>query len=555
MRKFLTLTIIALLIIAGLGFWFWQRNTYSKEVLKLEILGPEEVTLGQESEYAVKYKNNGNFRLESPQLIFEPSSQSIDSQGQTFGRQILDQEKLGPAIYPGQEQTFSFKARLLGKEGQRLTAKAILTYQPKNLKARYESTTSFTTTIKSVPLTFDLDVPSKVDSGKDFVFRINYFSNVDYPLLGLRIQADYPSGFEFVQSFPKSLEKTEWEIPVLNKSKGGRVEISGKIAGEVGEAKILRFKLGMWREGEFILLKEAERGIELVKPSLFLRQEINGNPEYVARPGDWLHYEIYFKNVGEDDLNDLFLVSQLEGEAFEFFTLKSDQGNYQSGDNSLVFDSSRVAKLDYLAPLDEGKVDFFVRLKQDLGNVKNPILKNRIFISQVKQEFLTKISSKLEIVQKGYFQDEVFGNSGPLPPRVGEMTTYTITWQVKNYYSDVKDVKVKASLPLGAELTGRIFPAEETSKFSFDSRSREITWSVGDLVRGRGVQEPGPNLNFQIAFTPTVDQRGQVPEIVNSAEASGEDGWTDTIIKASAPALTIALPDDQSLTDGQKIVQ
>ncbi|MFH1222839.1 MAG: hypothetical protein V1647_00675, partial [Pseudomonadota bacterium] len=67
-----------------------------------------------------------------------------------------------------------------------------------------------------------------------------------------------------------------------------------------------------------------------------------------------------------------------------------------------------------------------------LGNVKNPYLSDKVFISQIEQEFVTKVSSKMELVQKGYYQDEVFGNSGPVPPRVGEPTTYTIMWYVKN---------------------------------------------------------------------------------------------------------------------------
>jgi len=361
--------------------------------------------------------------------------------------------------------------------------------------------------------------------------------------------------FEFIESTPTSLEKNEWEIPVLNKSQGGRIEISGKVSGEVGEAKVFRAKLGVWKEGEFILLKEIEKGSEVIKPSIYLRQEINGNPQYVALPGDWLHYEIYFKNIGDDDLNNLFMVNKLEGDAFDFQTIKSDLGSCQPGDDSVVFDWKRVSKLQYLAPMEEGKVDFWIKLKDDLGMAKNPILRNKVFVSQVKEEFVTKISSKLEMVQKGYFQDEVFGNTGPLPPKVGEKTTYTIMWQVKNYYSDVKDVKVKAILPQGIELTGTIFPEEEVSKFAFDPQSREIVWSIGDLKMGQGISDLGPNISFQIAFTPQESQRGQTPEIIGEAKITGEDSWTDRILEATSKAINTTLPDDKTITEDLGKVQ
>jgi len=554
MRKILLFFIILIILVGIAGFLSWQKRIFSKEVLKLEILGPTEANLLQEVEYIVKYKNNGNFRLENPELIFVPPENSIKDE-KIFGRQILGTETLGEAIYPGEEKNLSFKMRLLGKEGEAKIAKASLSYQPKNLKAKYESSTSFTTIIKSVPMTFEFDLPSQIELGKDFIFRINYFSNIDYLLTDLRCQIEYPFDFEFIESTPKSLEKTEWVIPVLNKSQGGRIEISGKLSGEIGEAKIFKAKLGILKDGEFVLLKETTRGVETIKLSLYLRQEINGNPQYVALPGDWLHYQIFFKNIGDEDLNNLFMVNKLEGEAFDFQTIKSDLGITQPGDNSVVFDWRKISKLQYLAPMEDGKVDFWIKLKDDLGNVKDPILRNKVFIGQTKEEFVTKISSKLEIVQKGYFEDEIFGNSGPLPPKVGETTTYTIIWQVKNYYSNVKNVKVKAILPQNVDFAGKIFPEDQIPKFAFDSQSKEILWSVGDLERGSGILKPGSTIAFQISFTPDISQWGKTPEIIGQAKIEGLDSWTETNLYSTASAINTALPDDPTITKEMGIVQ
>ena len=555
MNKFFGFLLI-LAIIAGIAgfFWNWQGNLFSKEILKLEILGPSEAELGQEAEYVIRYKNNGNFRLDNPELIFEAPKYSIRDD-KIFERETLGTDQLGDAIYPGEEKTISFKMKLLGKEGEIKIARATLSYQPKDLKARYESSSSFTTQIKSAPITFEFDLPSKVGADKEFIFRINYFSNVDYLLTDLRCQIEYPFGFEFIRSTPKSIEKTDWEIPVLNKAEGGRIEVVGKLSGNVGEARIFKAKLGILKDGEFILLKEITKGVEIVKPLLYLRQEINGNPQYVALPGDWLHYEIFFKNIGDEGLNNLFMVSRLEGEAFDFTTIKSDTGNYQEGDNSIVFDWRKVPKLQYLVPLEEGKVEFWIKLKDDLGNVKNPTLRNTVFIGQAKEEFVTKISSKLEIVQKGYFQDEVFGNSGPIPPEVGKKTTYTIMWHVKNYYSDVKNAKVKAVLPENVELTGEIFPEEEVPKFTFDSQSREIVWSLGDLERGIGVTKEGLTIAFQVALTPSELQRNKSPNLIGPVKITGEDTWTETIIQYSDSAIDTTLPDDASITEEMGIVK
>ena len=558
MKKISIFILIIFAIVGVVGVYYYQRNIYSKEILKLEILGPKETELLQEIEYIVKYKNNGDTRLEEPELIFEYPEYSIPI-GETSLRIIKGSSDLGGAIYPGEEKSFRFKARLLGKEGEAKIAKANLNYRPKNLKAHYTSDTTFTTIIKKVPLTFEFDLPSQTESEKELRFRLNYFSNIDYPLPDLRIVVSYPSDFEFIESTPKSLEKTEWDIGLLNRARGGRVEILGKIFGEIGEEKIFQAKIGSWQGGEFVLLKEITKGIAIVKPSLYLRQLINGNPQYAASPGDTLHYEIFFKNIGGDFLSNLSLITKLEGKVFDFKTLKAPWGEFKSGDNSIVFDWKRIPKLQFLDAGEEGEVEFWVGLKEEWEisgpEDKNPTIKNNIYLGQIKEEFINKVNSKLAISQKVFFQDEVFGNSGAIPPKVGKETTYTAMWQVKNFYNDVKNAKVKASLPENTELTGKIFPEETASKFAFDSESREIVWEVGDLKMSEGIAgTPAPNISFQIKFTPSEDQKGQTPKIIGEAEITGQDQWTGEMIGAIAPAVNTSLPDDETITGEEGIV-
>ena len=161
----------------------------------------------------------------------------------------------------------------------------------------------------------------------------------------------------------------------------------------------------------------------------------------------------------------------------------------------------------------------------------------------------------MEIFQKGYFEDEVFGNSGSIPPRVGETTTYTIIWQAKNYYNLVENTKVKAFLPQGVELTGRIFPEEQSQKFAFDSQSREIVWDIGDLEPGTGVLSPSPNIAFQIALRPAQSQKGSPAFLIEEAKISGEDQWTKQTLETSAKAIDTTLPDDATISEVMGIVR
>jgi len=545
MRKIIILVLI-LGVLISLGAYYYKTNVYSRGSLKLEILASSEIDAFNNVEYIVKYKNNGNVVLEEPELSFQYPENSFpeNDQPQRVIKKLED-------IYPGEEKTVSFNGRVFGKEGETPKALASIRYKPRNLKAFYESNTEFVARIKFVPITFELDLPSRIEAGKEVDFSLNYFSNADFPVSGLRAKIEYPlSGFEFVKSNPQALDKTEWDLPLLNKAEGGRIQISGKISGELNEQKNFKATLGVWKDGKFILLKEVTKGVQILASTISLLQMINGSQDFIASPGDMLHYEIFFRNTGEESFQNLFLVARLEGKAFDFNTIKTTDGQFNKGDNSIIWDYQRVSKLGFLGQGEEGKVEFWVNLKDkwDVASnqEKNVVLKDNLILFQSRDDFENKVNSKLEIVQKGFFQDNnIFGNNGPVPPRMNSITTYTITWEAKNYFNDVRDVKVRAVLPQWVSLTGKILPQD--ARLTFDSQSRELLWQVGDLAATQGVLNPGPTVSFQVSFSPELSQWGQAPFIINQATISGEDAWTGSILQSSTQAINTTLPDDPTI--------
>ncbi len=549
MKKLFIVIIVIGVALAVAGFWYWQKNPYSKEVLKLEVLGPEQIGAFEEAEYTVKFKNNGNVRLEDPTLIFEFPRNSLKEGPR---RNEVASEEIGD-IYPGQEKTFTFKARLFGKENETLKAEAWLSYRPKNIKARYESHSALTTSITSLPLSFDFDLSSKQEAGKEFSFYLNYFSNLDYPISNLGVKMEYPSGFEFLGADPSGTENNEWEIPLLNKAEGGRIEIQGKLTGEINSKKVFRVGFGVWNDDEFVLLKEMTRGVEITEPHLFVFQRINGQKEYVADPGELLHYEIFFRNIGESPFKDLFLVTRLKGRFFNLDSVKINSGQFGKEANSIIWDGEDVSELQFLDQGGEGKVDFWVRAGDEKTGENNPMLETTVLVGKVAQDFKTKINTKLRLSQEGYYSEGPFDNSGPIPPESGEETTYTVKWTAENYYNDVKNTKVRAILPYNAELTGEISPENEEENFTFDSASREAVWSIGDgspFYAGES-----RSVSFQISLKPNSSQEGETAEIIGSAKLSGEDQWTDETVEDVDSRIDTALPDDPGISSEEGIVE
>jgi len=526
-RKVLFSLILIAIGIVLIGYWYYSGQVFSKSILKLEILGPDAVQMGEEFEYTIRYKNNSDFTLEEPKLTFEYPEYSVGEDGKNRVIKVLQD------IYPGDEQFVQLKTRVFGKENDLRTAKAYLSYRPKNLSASYESNTTFTSKISLVPLTLEFDLPTKLETGREVQFSINYFSNINYSLSGLKLIIEYPEKFEFSDSDPKTLEKTEWEISSLEKAEGGRIKINGRLTSQAGEKVTFGAKIGIWQDGDFILLKEARVEVETIEPLLYISQQINDSADYIASPGETLRYKIYFKNIGTTSFENLYLINKLDSLVFDLSTIKFSLGEARVDDNLVIWDWKQISSLRNLDVQEEGEVEFEVKLKDEwpisYTQPNSTIVKNKVNISQISQEFQTKVNTRLVILQRGMYEDNgVFGNSGPTPPAVGQSTTYTIEWQVKNFYNDVKNIKVRATLPQGVVLTGKISPDTEISKFSFDSTSREIVWTVAsDLTAGTGVSNTPPNVFFQVSLTPISSQVGTTITLVNKPKITGEDQWTN----------------------------
>ena len=112
------------------------------------------------------------------------------------------------------------------------------------------------------------------------------------------------------------------------------------------------------------MLKEIARGVEISSPSIYISQLINGNSRYIANAGELLHYQIFFKNLDDKALTNLFIIAKLESNILDFETLRSDWGEFNSGDNSVIWDWKGVPQLQFLDVHQEGLVEFWIKAKE-----------------------------------------------------------------------------------------------------------------------------------------------------------------------------------------------
>jgi len=280
---------------------------------------------------------------------------------------------------------------------------------------------------------------------------------------------------------------------------------------------------------------------------LFISQQVNGNSSYIASPGETLHYKIFFRNIGSTPFEDLFMIVRLDGSALDFSTIEArNKGQVQPNDNMIIWAYKDVSMLKNLNVQEEGFVEFYVKVKDNFSasgpDQASAVITTNVNLSQMTQNFTVKVNSGLTISQKAFYKSFDMQNSGPIPPRVGQATTFTIQWDIRNYFSDAKNVRVKATLPQNVSLTGKTMP--EWSNFLYDSASREVTWSPGDILAGTGVNGDPYMLSFQVSLVPSQSQKGSTAPLISQVQISGENQFTGTLITAQNSGVNTSLPDD-----------
>ncbi len=530
MKKLPLILITILFVLIGIAAYTFNQGTFSKEAVRLEIIAANEVDCGQESEYIIKFKNNGNANLENIRLNIEFPESSIvsDYDGVMI---IKDSDEIG-IVYPGQEKIYRIKARMFGSESDTININTDLTYSPKGLSARYSSKTQLPVRIKEVPINLEFDSPSRVETGKDIELSLNYFSNIEYPLSDLMIEIMYPEGFKFRSSSPRALDKNNWRIESLNDKNGGKININGTLYGQAGDTKVFEAKLGFYMNGRFIELVKTEFSITMKESAIEINQTINGDSRYTANLGETLNYNIEFTNTGSHTLKDLFLAVKLRGDIYDYDTISAVGVEVKEGDKNIIWEADDSSDLKVLASGETGRVSFSIKTKERYNeNEFNPVLINKIIISEIQHEFETKLNSNIRLKQILMHEDEVFQSKGPVPLEVGKQSILTVIWSISNYFNDLENVKIKAELPENVSVTGEIGPKESADNFTFDSESRELLWSIGNLPKGIGTGSKIKVLQLQISITPDSSDRGNHADIIKNIKIFGEDMWTQESIE------------------------
>jgi hypothetical protein len=161
------------------------------------------------------------------------------------------------------------------------------------------------------------------------------------------------------------------------------------------------------------------------------------------------------------------------------------------------------------------------------------------------------LSTNIYLGSKIYRSQGNIENYGPIPPKADTPTSYTVHWSLGNTFNQVSNVEVRAELPLYVKWKGLHSPTGE--KISFNSVTNEVVWEVGSVLPDTGSSSKR-EVYFQIELTPSINQVGSSPVLIEDARLTGIDKVTGLKLNTSASSLNTNFTGDSSFRMGDEKV-
>ncbi|MFZ2193221.1 MAG: hypothetical protein WAV31_03180, partial [Candidatus Moraniibacteriota bacterium] len=520
--------------------------------------GPVDVNSGNLVTYEIKYKNenraslkNVKFKLSYPEYFKPEENPDFKIEGTT-----LSVYEMG-TISGNAEGKLTFKGKAYSPKGNLIKIQADLIYTPSTVSTEFASTDQVPVNIISSPITLGILAPQDISSGDEINYVINYKNDGATEFSNIRIKVDYPSGFSLSEANPKTSEGDNiWYLGNLAAGQSGKIVVTGRLEGGFDYVGVLNVAIGENNNGAFVSYNVENAETRIAASPLTLSQTVNGSREFIVEQGGKLIFEIKYKNEGTIGLRDVIVTEKLDGAILDYTKLKFEGGSFDASSNTVTWKAVDYKELKNLNPGQSGIIRFTAEIKTfiplentddknfiisslakiDSPDIPTPVNSNKIIASNTIE---LKLNSKLILNVKGFYNDKDIPNTGPLPPKVGEETTFTLHLTAVNLFNDVSDAKFEASLPTAVVATGKIFP--EGSPLVYNERTNSLVWSIGNMSAGAGITSPPKEVAFQIKIKPSVVQSGQEAPFLGKGTFSAKDLFTNKNISVEAGAVGINL--------------
>ncbi len=561
--------------LAYAGFIFTRDNQPTRgDDVTITVVGPVSVGGGEKLSVDVLIQNNNVVPIELADLVvdFPEGTKSSDDLATDVR---YTREDLG-TIESGVVIRRTINAALFGEENSTKTITVGTDYRVQGSTAIFEKRKSFDIVLNASPIRLTVEALREISAGQALELKVKIVSNSSKRLENVMLTASYPFGFMFQDANIKpSSDKNVWLFAGLNPKEEQTIIIKGIIEGQNSEDRFFRFNSGIAKENSAtelgVIFNSTTHLTTIQKSFIDLALVVNGTEgeNLYMTSEDSANGELVFSNNTNDIIRDVRIDMEILGSAIDKKSVIVEKGFYNSGTNMISWNSETDSEFQMMNPRDTLRVQFrfnSLNLASGAYNTRNPEIKlragvtgKRVSGNNVQEEIETiasanvRIQSDVPILAYTAYADGVFTNSGPIPPRVEQETTYTIAYQVSNNSNELRNAKIEGVLPSYVSWNNLVQPENEI--VTFDYQTRKFTWNIGTITPGTGFGQKAKTLSFKVTLLPSVSQIGSAPDLVRNSVFTATDLFTNTTISKAVPPITTKIYNQPIGNSHQNVVE
>lgn len=545
-----------------------KKEKVSDELISMKILGQPFIDGGEELELRVRIQNFNEQKLVLPDLVLSYPKDSSHVEDEVFLRRSLSD------IDNGERVDEEFNLIIYGREGDLRNIHATLEYRIEGSSSIFVKEIDHELIIRSTPTHISIDAPDEIVQNQEIQLDVKVSSNSNKQINNVLLSLNYPLGFEFISSsIDPHFGSHTWYFPNIKEEV--LVTIVGRLSALPGQGQSFHAKVGRQDllQKNFIetTFNEVTHTVGIQESFITANLSVNneeGN-QVIIRGGGDVDVEISYENHLDEKLTNVEITAHLVGDLYRPEKVLALRGDYNSNNKSITWNKDNIGELEFLDPDESGSVTFNLKTKDlvgSIGSIENPNLAIVVDVSgvEVNGKIREAISvsridifanSDLNLIAKTSHSDGPFENSGPVPPRVGEKTEYTVTLQITNSSNKVEEAQITTTLPPYINWTGNISPSIEREKISYNEVTREVKWNIGALQVGVGIGEVRPKqASFQVEILPSLSHVDTSPDITRDIILSGRDVFTDVDLSYKKTPLTTKLTESSASSGDSRVV-
>lgn len=534
-----------ILLMIALGFVAWRVSSLRNVVSAANIDMTADITPyvegGEATPLILTLRNRNTATLESANvtLLYKQGNGSQDEQ-----EKIQEKRDIG-TIKTGEYKKQDFTLALYGSESETREIVLKLEYKVAGSNATFSKLVTTTVILRAPPIAVSVDGPETLSIGQSGVYSFVIQNNSATSSLPSVLQVIFPNSFTSESQNQKPVSRsTVWSIRSLLPGEKETIIVTGFFSGKQGESGTISAKIGSRGDNPSTIgIVYASKTTDVVLRSspltvnATLISEQGGGES--LRYGDRASITLTYNNTSTQVLENVAIKLVLSGDAAIYNLINPTSGYYDSLNKIITWDKATFPDLAVLAPNSQGTLQVIIPIVAKGNN--SPVLKAVLTGSGSTKEAndivatfskTWAVQGSASVVTKTQYKTSPFGNTGPIPPRPNQETTYTANIAV-SAQNALTSARVSFVLP--AYVTWRNVSSDATL-ITYDARTRTVSWNIGKLDAGKTIVA-----DIGLSVRPSQSHVGQSPAITSGIIFDADEEVSRVHLRTTLSPLTTSV--------------